>query len=531
MRHTSPVATPRDTHRLVTRRRFLRTCGAIALGSVVAPRIVRAQSAGRLGGFPFTLGVASGYPSPHGVVLWTRLAPDPLVPGGGMDPTPVEVRWEIARDERFADIALRGTALALPEWAHSLHVDARGLAPDRWYWFRFHAAGVTSPVGRTRTAPAADASVAKLRIAVASCQHYEHGWYAAYRHMLDDSLDLIAQVGDYIYESSFGTNPVRSHEAGEPYSLDDYRARYACYRSDADLRAAHAHHPWVSVWDDHEVENDYANDRSQKDENRAEFLARRAAAYQAYYEHMPLPPVMAPSGPSMRIYTRLPLGKLAEIFLLDDRQYRTYQPCPEPGRGGGRMIENCSERLDPSATLLGIDQERWLASSLESSSARWNLLAQQTLMAQADALAGPGERFYSDGWDGYPAARKRLLGHIASRKIKNPVVLGGDVHSFWANDLAVDFDDAKSPTVASELITTSITSRPPPEERIQTAKAENPRIHFATGTRRGYLRLEITPARLLADLRAVDDVTDPRTSCTTLASFAVEDGRPGPQRA
>jgi alkaline phosphatase D len=525
------VATRRDIYSTFTRRRFLRACGAAALGSVVGPRILRAEPETGFTGSPFSLGVASGYPSPNGVVLWTRLAPEPLTPGGGMEPTPVDVRWEVARDERFTEIAMRGTAQATPEWGHSVHVDARGLAPDRWYWFRFHAAGATSPVGRTRTAPAADAAIARMRIAVASCQHYEHGWYAAYRHMLADSLDLVVHVGDYIYESSFGGHRVRSHEAGEPYSLEDYRARYACYRSDPDLRAAHASYPWVSVWDDHEVENDYANDRSQNDEDPASFLARRAAAYQAYYEHMPLPSSMAPAGPSMRIYTRLPLGRLAEIFLLDDRQYRTDQPCPASGERGARLIGNCQERLDPHATLLGVEQERWLSTSLESSTARWKLLAQQTLMAQADALAGPGQRFYSDGWDGYPAARKRLLGHIASRKIRNPVVLSGDVHSFWANDLAVDFDDAKSPTIASELVTTSISSQPPPEERIQTAKTENPRIHFATGTRRGYLRLEITPVRLRADLRAVDDVTDPSSACTTMASFVVEDGRPGPRRA
>jgi alkaline phosphatase D len=516
---------------VITRRKFIGAVGVSALGVAISPTLVRAALFPRSRGYPFSLGVASGYPSASGMVLWTRLAPEPLAPGGGVEPKVVPVRYEIARDERFRDVVVEDTAYATPEWSHSVHVEARGLEADRWYWYRFHTEDATSAVGRTRTTPAADASVDRLRFAVASCQQFEQGWYSAYRHMLDDSLDLVVHVGDYVYESSWGANHVRKHEAGEPVTLDDYRIRFARYRSDPDLQSAHAHCPWVSIWDDHEVENDHANDRSENDDDKDWFLARRAAAYKAYYEHMPMPRSMLPFGPAMPIHTRLAYGQLASINLLDDRQYRSYQPCPRAGRGGGAFIEDCKERLDPSATMLGTKQEKWLEAGLDASTSRWNLLAQQTLMAQADALAGPGERFYSDGWDGYPAARKRLLDFLGKRKPANPVVLSGDVHSFWVNDLKPDFANAKSPIVASELVGTSISSQPPPEERIQTAKSEGPHIHFANGAHRGYLRVELTPQRLTVDLRALDDATDRKTACNTLASFVIEDGKPGPQPA
>ena len=506
--------------------------GTVAAGAVLRPRSVAAKLLGSSSAYPFTLGVASGYPSPGGMILWTRLAPEPLAPGGGIEPgAVVRVAVEIASDEQFRDIVAKETSYAAPEWGHSVHVEARGLVPDHWYFYRFHALGETSPVGRTRTAPALDAAPARLRLALAACQNYEHGYYSAYRHMLDDSLDLVVHVGDYMYESSFGVDPVRRHETGEVFTLDDYRARYALLRSDADLRNAHAMCPWVSTWDDHEVENDYAAARSNHDDVPEWFLARRAAAYHAYYEHMPLPRSMVPFGASMPIHTRVVHGNLATLHLLDDRQYRSPQPCPPKGRGGATFIEGCSERLDPKATLLGTRQEAWLEAGLDTSTGRWNVLAQQTLMAEADALRGSGERFFSDGWDGYPAARKRLLGYIGARKPSNPVVLSGDVHSFWVNDLSADPAARKSPTVASELVTTSITSQPPTEERIAIARGENPDVHFATGRYRGYLRIELTPTRLGADLRALNDVRDPKTGCTTVASYVVEDGKPGPQRA
>ncbi len=481
---------------------------------------------------PFTLGVASGYPSPRGFVLWTRLAPDPLIPAGGMPPATVDVRYEVASDRRFRRIVARGVAHATPDWGHSVHLEIDGLEPERPYWYRFHAGDATSPVGQTRTAPAADAAPERLRFALASCQQYEQGYYAAYRHMLADDLDLIVHVGDYIYEASWGVNHVRKHEGPEPVTLEQYRARYARYKTDPDLQAAHARYPWIVVPDDHEVENDYADSCSENDDDPRWFLQRRAAAYQAYFEHMPLRRTMTPLGADMRIHTRVPFGTLAEFHMLHDREYRSRQPCPKPGKAGSNHVESCPERMRPDATLFGDRQERWLQAGLTSGKARWNLLAQQTLMAQADLKAGEGQKFYTDGWDGYPAARRRLLEFLGQAKPSNPVVLGGDVHSFWVNDLKPDFDAPDSPVVASEFVGTSITSQPPKEEWIQTARQEGAgHIKFATGLYRGYLRVNLTPERLLADLRALDDVRQRQSGCSTLSSWVVEDGKPGPKAA
>ncbi|MGH8618643.1 MAG: alkaline phosphatase D family protein, partial [Burkholderiales bacterium] len=339
------------------RRRLLTGTAALAAYALLAPPFARrAWAQPRFDADPYSLGVASGSPRPDSVVLWTRLAPQPLEPAGGMPPATVEVRWEIARDQAFRDIAGRGTVTASPDAAHSVHVEANGLAPGRWYWYRFMAGDAVSPLGRTRTAPAPDDAAPRLRFAFASCQQYEQGYYAAYRHMRAEDLDLVVFLGDYIYESSWGRDHVRKHATPEPYTLSDYRVRYAQYKTDPDLKAMHAAAPWLVTWDDHEVDNDYANDRAERLE--ANFLARRAAAYRAYYEHMPLRPAALPQGPDMRLYDRSAWGTLAEFSVLDDRQYRSYQVCPRADRGGGSNVvgDQCPERLDPRLTLLGADQ-------------------------------------------------------------------------------------------------------------------------------------------------------------------------------
>jgi len=482
--------------------------------------------------YPFSLGVASGYPLPDGFVLWTRLAPEPLAPAGGMPPVSVPVGVEVAADPAFRKIVARAACHATPDWGHSVHAELAGLEPDRWYWYRFHAGDATSPVGRARTAPALDATPPRLRFAAGSCQQYEQGFYAAYRHMLADDLDLIVHLGDYIYESSWGRDHVRHHEGPEPVTLDDYRARFARYKTDPDLQAAHALCPWLVTWDDHEVENDYAGARSENDDEPSWFLRRRAAAYQAYYEHLPLRRSMVPFGPDMRIHTRVAFGQLASFHLLDDRQYRSPQPCPKPGRGGSNRVEGCEERWNAEATLLGARQERWLEAGLSESRTRWNVIGQQALMAQADAKVGAGVKVYTDGWDGYPAARRRLLDFLGRARPANPVVISGDIHSFWVNDLKPDFDDPQSPVVASEFVCGSITSQPPPEDMIQAEKSEGAGfIRYATGVHRGYARIEVTPERWVADLRALADVRRRDSACSTLCSWVVEDGKPGPRPA
>jgi alkaline phosphatase D len=512
------------------RRQFL--AGALALGTVPLARRAGAQP--RFTGTPFTLGVASGYPLPTGVVLWTRLAPAPLQPDGGMaSHGVVAVDWEVARDERMGQVVQKGTAMATPDWAHAVHVEIEGLEPGRWYWYRFRAGGEASPIGRTRTAPAAGAAIERLRFAFASCQQYEQGYYGAYHRMLADDLDLIVFLGDYIYESSWGRDHVRKHGAPEPHTLEDYRVRHAVYKTDPDLQAAHAACPWLMTWDDHEVSNDYADDRSQFAHPREWYLLRRAGAYRAYYEHMPLRRQMVPLGPQMRLYHGVAFGSLAHFHMLDDRQYRSHQPCTAPGRGGSSVVgDDCAERLEPRRSLLGETQERWLETSLDRSRARWNIIGQQTLMAQIDRKPGEGRLLWTDGWDGYPQARRRLLDYVGRRKPANPVVIGGDVHSFWVTDLKPDFDDAGSPVVATEIVGTSITSQfaRKPEE-VDALKADNPHLRFASGVRRGYVRVELTPQRMQVDLRAMHSVTQPRTPIDTLASFVIDDGRPGAQRA
>ena len=514
----------------LSRRAVLRRAAGMAAAAMLAPSAARhALGQARFTSYPFTLGVASGNPSPDGMVLWTRLAPEPFDPRGGIAEDRLEVRWEVARDERFADVAKRGSVWTAPELAHSVHVEVTGLEPARWYFYRFTVGPETSPVGRTRTAPTADAAVERLRFAFASCQHFEQGWFSAYRHMAAEELDLVAFLGDYIYESSWGSNLVRRHHGGEPYTLDDYRQRYAQYRGDPDLQRMHALAPWIVTWDDHEVDNDYANAVSEHLE--ANFLARRAAAYRAYFEHMPLRLAQLPQGPDMRLYDRFAFGGLATFHVLDDRQYRTQQPCPLPGIAGSRVVDGCEARLDPALTLLGAEQERWLDAGLAASRARWTVIAQQTLMAPLNRNTGQGEAFWTDGWDGYPLARKRFLDSIAQRRPGNPLVIGGDVHSSWVADLKSDFGEERAPAIATEVCGTSITSQGPSAASTAAALTRNPHIRFANSDKRGYVTVELTPARARIALRTLEDVKQRDTGIGTLASFVIEDGRAGAQTA
>jgi len=513
---------------MTTRRAFLL---ALSAALPLGMRAARASTRPAFARDPFGLGVASGYPWPHGVVLWTRLITDFAQPDGGLGNQLVPVRWELAADESMRRIVAQGRADAAPENAHAVHVDVEGLEPDRWYWYRFTAGDAVSPVGRTRTAPAADAAPAALRYAFASCQQYEQGYYAAYRHLVADAPDLVAFLGDYIYESSWGRDHVRAHNPGEPYTLTDYRMRYALYKADRDLQAAHAACPWIVTWDDHEVDNDYAADRSEDGMDRAQFLARRAAAYRAYFEHMPLPARMRPDGAFLRIYTQLGWGRLARFYLLDDRQYRRWQVCPRrPGGGNTVDPQRCPQINDPQRSMLGAGQEAWLARAFERSQAQWNIIAQQTLMAQADRMLGEDRRFWTDGWDGYPAARRKLLGALQARQLHNPVVIGGDVHFHAVADLKVDFDDPRAPVVASEICGTSITSQALPQSKLDAVLAENPHFKFGDARRRGYVRVTLSEKVLRADLRAMASVRTPEADCSTLASFVIENGRPGPVR-
>jgi len=472
---------------------------------------------------PFRLGVASGLPSADGVVLWTRLAPHPTAQRGGVEGGAVRVRWEVWPDEGGAPLRA-GIAAAEPDWAHTVRVALRGLEPGRAYRYRFASGDAVGPIGRFRTAPAPGAGE-RLRLVFASCQQYEQGWYAAWRHAADDAPDLVAFLGDYVYESSWGRAHVRRHDPGVPTTLDAYRRRHALYRGDADLQAAHAACAWVPTWDDHEVDNDYAGDLSQRGDPPAVFRARRAAAYRAWFEHMPLPWSMAPEGPSMRIFGHVDWGGLVRIHVLDDRQHRSPQACQPDGRAGSRVVgPDCVARLDPARTMLGSEQEAWLGRSLHASRARWNLLAQQTLVGRCDRRAGPGEGWWTDGWDGYPAARRRLLESVRASGAANPLALGGDVHAFYAGELHVDFDRPDATPTMLEFVGGSISSQGPSQAMLDAQRAENPNLRWAAGGVRGYARLDLTRERASVALRGIDDVTDPASGCRTLKTFELRAG-------
>jgi alkaline phosphatase D len=516
---------------MTTRRAFLARSLALA-GAAALPvrRSALAATVPRFTADPFSLGVASGYPTPSSVVLWTRLAPQPREPGGGVPPVVIPVQWEIATDDKMARVVRKGTDYATAEWAHSIHAEVEGLEPARDYWFRFTVGTARSVIGRTRTAPAVGATLARLKIAVASCQQYEQGYFTAYRHMVADDPDLIIHAGDYIYELTWGDELVRSHATPEAYTLDDYRARYALYKSDPDLALAHASCPWLVTWDDHEVDNDYAGEVSEENDDRALFLARRAAAYRAYYEHMPLPRRAVPFETEMRLYAQRAFGDLANIFMLDQRQYRSPEACPAPGRGGGNRVSasGCTELALPERTMLGAKQEAWLSAALSASRARWNLLGQGTVMSYIDEQEGPERRFWTDAWNGYPAARARLMTVLTERKIANPVVLSGDIHAFIVSGLHREAADLDSPVVAAELVTTSISSQGIAQSTLDAWRAINPNLSFADARYRGYLRLGVTRDHLLADLVGLDSVKTRQTQARTLRSYVLEAGRPQP---
>jgi alkaline phosphatase D len=440
------------------------------------------------------------------------------------------VEWEVATDEKMAHVVRKGVEYATAEWAHSVHAEVEGLEPGRDYWYRFTATRVRSPIGRTRTAPAPNAPLANLKLAVASCQQYEQGYFSAYRHMLAGNPDLILHVGDYIYELTWGDDLVRSHGAPETYTLDDYRQRYALYKSDPDLAAAHAACPWLVTWDDHEVDNDYAGTTSEENDDPELFIARRAAAYRAYYEHMPLPRRAVPLGTSMRLYAQRAFGDLANVFMLDQRQYRSPEACPPAGRAGSNSVTpvDCPELENPSRQMLGERQESWLYAALAKSKARWNLLGQGTVMSYVNEQANGPPRYWTDGWNGYPAARARLMDTLAEKSIANPVVLSGDIHAFIVSGLHRQAGNLDTPLVASELVTTSISSQAVEQKVLDKRAALNPNLLIANGEYRGYLRLEISRERLQTDLVAMNTVKKPDASARLLRSFVIEAGRPGP---
>jgi alkaline phosphatase D len=478
---------------------------------------------------PFSLGVASGQPQPGSVVLWTRLRIAEA--DAAIKAQPVAVVCEV-----FADAALRQP---LRQWrvqtdaarAHSVHVVANGLQPGRPYWYRFVCGSASSPVGRARTSPGTDDPVDRLRIALASCQHYEQGHFAAHREMAGRELDLVLFVGDYIYESSNPQYMLRKHLGGVPKLLDEYRDRHAQYKTDADLQACHAAHTWLMTWDDHEVVNDYANDLDRSYTDPQVFLRRRAAAYQAYFEHMPVRLGPDPVNTSqMRIHDRMAWGRLADLWTLDCRQYRDHQACPDPMRGGGRVVVGCDALAEPSRSMLGMAQEQWFSEGLTGSTKRWKLVAQSTQMSSSGVNTPLGRSAFTDGWDGYPQARARLLGTVAQAGVQNVVLLGGDVHMNVAAQLRVQPNDERSPIVASEVVTTSITSRGLSEKLLAQIRDSNPDILHARSDERGYTLLEVRPEGIRAEFRTTPNPAQADGVFKTQAQWAIRSGVAGLQK-
>ncbi|WP_424814572.1 alkaline phosphatase D family protein [Roseococcus sp. YIM B11640] len=501
--------------------------GATGLAALATLQPSCAQE--RAAGDPFTLGVASGDPWPDGVVLWTRLATDPLAEGGGMGGTTVDVAWEVAEDERMARVIQRGTAQARPELGHSVHVELTGLAPGRTYFYRFRTAGHASRTGRTRTAPA-PGTAADIRFLNAGCQNYEHGHFTAWRHAAaEEEIDFVFHYGDYIYEYAgrpiggrgWGT-VIRSHHGGETLRLEDYRARYAQYRLDADLAAAHAAHPFVCTYDDHEIENNWVSLISQRDGGRRfpvatppeVFALRAAAALQAWYENMPVRVASLPRGNQITAYRRLRFGRNLELHALDTRRFRDDQPC------GDGTVEPCEAVANPAAQVLGATQEAWLRDGMGRSQARWQVLGQQIFVAPREYAEGKRSM---DSWDGYPAARARLLGMLQGKDV---VVLTGDVHRAWANDLALTPGAAP---VAVEFVGTSITSEGDGSEAQPIAAelmSRNPHLRFHSN-RRGYTLHVARPDRLDAIYRCVTQVSQGGAPREDRGHFMTLAGRPG----
>lgn len=495
-------------------------------------RYLGASAGPRITSDPFTLGVASGDPWADSAVLWTRLIPFPdRIDETGLGDHAVDVAWEVAADPSMRRIERAGLARAEPAQGHSVHVVVDGLRPGREYWYRFRAGPWLSPIGRTKTAPAPRSTPARLDLIAASCQSWAAGHFTAHRHIADEHPDAVVFLGDYIYERPITAADCDRHESGEipahlaseTDTLDRYRAQYAWYRLDSDLQASHRAAPWIVTWDDHEVQDNYAADQSARGIPHERFAARRAAAYQAYWEHLPLrsPP---PIGPSMSMHRRMDFGTLLQLNVLDTRQFRSRQ------MSGAGWTTGASGRDDPGRTMLGEAQQRWLIGGLRQSNATWNVVAQQVMVGQIGIDSSEGVLHNTDTWDGYPVAQRRL--HDALAVTANPVVLTGDLHAGYALDVTAPGPDGSDEAIAAEFAATSVSSGGDGGDGSPTHRRlleSNPHLHYAK-PRRGYLRCRVSEREMAVDFRTVAYVErDALAPVTTDRSFVVEAGRRGMQ--
>lgn len=513
----------------LARRRALQLAGSAAAAAFLLPSVGRAASNLIFIDYPFKLGVSSGSPTPHSVVLWTRLAPDPLH-GGGFDETKVPIRWELADDAKFGKNVRSGTWWCTEALAHSAHVEVTGLEPDRVYYYRFIAGDAVSPVGRTRTAPAPGSDPARLRFASTSCQHYEQGWYHAYRQAIADQPDFMLFLGDSIYESSWGTDLVRRHLGGEPATLDEYRNRHAQYIHDPDLQAARGAMPWIITVDDHEVQNDWADETSAYLD--PQFPLRRALAMQAFFEHMPFPMSTLLANANLQLYRRFDFGRLASLHVLDTRQFRDPQPCPKPGISGANTITDaqCPARWGQPRQMLGSAQQAWLGQSLAERPARWSIIGQETLFSPLAQPVDGQVGYYTEPWDGYPQARQAVIDALIASKAPNPVFVGGDVHCSWAMEVPRDAHDLRSTPVASEFTGTSMTSGGFDQPTIDRFLGYNPQARYGNSIGHGYMLFDATPSELRVQVRTAASIKDPQSPVSTQAAFRVRADSPKIER-
>ncbi|MEM1053254.1 MAG: alkaline phosphatase D family protein [Pseudomonadota bacterium] len=523
-----------QSRRLDLSRRFaLKTFGASAVAGLSLITSSGAIASPLFRQYPFQLGIASGEPEPDGFVIWTRLAPEPFEIGYGMVPAPVEVRWEVASDERMREVVAKGTAIARPELGHAVHVEVAGLESNRPYWYRFFSGRERSAIGRSKTTPAIGQPLEKLRFAVAGCQNYEEGFYTAHRYLADEEVDFVFCYGDYIYEyRGDRVRPgrggkleerVRSHFGQEVHTIEDYRRRYAQYKMDVELQAAHASAPWFVTWDDHEIDNNWVADIDQDGTPVALFALRQQMAMQAYYEHMPLRASSLPAGNRMQIYRQQRFGDLLDLNLLDTRQYRTDQPCDD------RWAAICEGVDDPAAQVLGKRQEDWLFEKLGSSQSRWQVLAQQIMMMDLDRKIGAGDGRNLDSWGGYETPRDRVLAQVKELGRDSVIVLTGDEHQNYAGELHLDGKRPAAKPIATEFVTTSLTSSGDGMDQRSDTQAwqdENECLKWHNA-QRGYVICDVTRDQWTTEFKTLDYVSRRGGTIKTRKLMAVAHGQPG----
>ncbi|PUA80872.1 alkaline phosphatase D family protein [Nocardioides currus] len=515
-----------ETSRRILLKTALATGGVALAGGAVLIDQRPSAATSPLRSDPFTLGVASGDPLPDGFVIWTRLATDPLADdGGGGMPTRIQVvLWQVATDPRCTRVVRAGVARTGPDLGHAVHVEVDGLRPGREYYYRFRVGRHVSPVGRSVTAPDPRSMPSSLAMAFVSCSQFEHGYFTTYGRLAEERPDLVLHLGDYQYEYVAGgyTIPggnIRDHKGPETVTLGGYRQRLAQYRTDPDLQAAHAAAPWLVVFDDHEVDNNWADEVAENVASQPGFIDRRAAAFRAYYENMPLRRTSLPSGPDVQLYRSVQWGQLASFHMLDTRQYRDDQAC-------GDGYDDCPPAAAPERSLPGAAQEAWLAERFAASTQTWDVLGQQVFFGRRDSTATPDNTVSMDAWDGYPASRDRVVRSWVDAGVRNPVVLTGDVHAHWGSDVLTDWTDASSPVLGSEFVCSSITSGGDGYDQPDGTHpwaAQNPNLRFWTNLR-GYVSTTITPASFTADYRCLPRVSVPGEQAFTRASFVVDDG-------